>query len=745
MKENKKQIVTIIIIFLILITIGIAYMTYMLNRIEANTSNSLETIVKNDANNLKTEITEQKAILQSVTNEILSDNIVDSKKIFDMYERSDITSHFIRMAIMYEDGRTITNDGYEVNYSDEIINFLSNNEIQISENRTSKIDGEEITIYSQAINVKNERIAILLIVKTESYKDTFSNKVFEGKGFSYIVNEDGNIIVSANTNKTTGNLVDSIEQMLVGSSKERFITNKNTIQENIKNEVAGARTLQTTDGQYYMVYEPIGTNDWSIATFIPSKAIAGEINRALLITFILAIVVILIILSICIYIVISNNKKQKQLFEYAYIDPITKKGNIYYFRKKGQELLSKRKKQFTENEVESEENKNQSAYIIVLDINKFKMINKAYGYKTGDTILNGIAEELENILGKESLICRYSNDYFAVLFENNENIHKVVNEIIKKIENLKVNENVYNLSVNMGIYKLTDLDTNISEVMDKAIIAHSASKGDVFDKFHIYDEKMEKELEKESKIEHEMYQALMNKEFKVYYQPKIYINNEELYGAEALVRWEHNGKMIPPSEFVPLFEKNKFILKLDVYVFEQVCNDMKKWKEKYGKEPIISVNVSRDHFLDEHFLEKYMIIASKYGINTNKIDLEITESATVEAGIDIIEIMNKMKKLGFLISIDDFGTGYSSLSTLQDMPADILKIDKSFVDRIGKNEKNMVDYILTMAKELKLTTIAEGVETKEQKDYLLEKGCDIIQGYYYAKPMPEEEFERYLE
>lgn len=745
MKENKKQIVTIIIIFLILITIGIAYMTYMLNRIEANTSNSLETIVKNDANNLKTEITEQKAILQSVTNEILSDNIVDSKKIFDMYERSDVTSHFIRMAIMYEDGRTITNDGYEVNYSDEITNFLSNNEIQISENRTSKIDGEEITIYSQAINVKNERIAILLIVKTESYKDTFSNKVFEGKGFSYIVNEDGNIIVSANTNKTTGNLVDSIEQMLVGSSKERFITNKNTIQENIKNEVAGARTLQTTDGQYYMVYEPIGTNNWSIATFIPSKAIAGEINRALLITFILAIVVILIILSICIYIVISNNKKQKQLFEYAYIDPITKKGNIYYFRKKGQELLSKRKKQFTENEVESEENKNQSAYIIVLDINKFKMINKAYGYKTGDTILNGIAEELENILGKESLICRYSNDYFAVLFENNKNIHKVVNEIIKKIENLKVNENVYNLSVNMGIYKLTDLDTNISEVMDKAIIAHSASKGDVFDKFHIYDEKMEKELEKESKIEHEMYQALMNKEFKVYYQPKIYINNEELYGAEALVRWEHNGKMIPPSEFVPLFEKNKFILKLDVYVFEQVCNDMKKWKEKYGKEPIISVNVSRDHFLDEHFLEKYMIIASKYGINTNKIDLEITESATVEAGIDIIEIMNKMKKLGFLISIDDFGTGYSSLSTLQDMPADILKIDKSFVDRIGKNGKNMVDYILTMAKELKLTTIAEGVETKEQKDYLLEKGCDIIQGYYYAKPMPEEEFERYLE
>ena len=131
MKDNKKQIVTIIIIFLILITILIAYMTYMLNRIEANTNNSIETIVKNDANNLKTQITEQKAILQSITNEILSDNIVDTKKIFDMYERSDVTSHFIRMAIMYEDGRTITNDGHEVDYSDEIDNFFSNNEIHI--------------------------------------------------------------------------------------------------------------------------------------------------------------------------------------------------------------------------------------------------------------------------------------------------------------------------------------------------------------------------------------------------------------------------------------------------------------------------------------------------------------------------------------------------------------------------------------------------------------------------------------
>lgn len=734
-QENKKPIIVIIIIFLLLVTVGVIYMTYMLYKVEANANNSIETIVKNDADNLKTEITEQKAILQSITNEILSDNIVDKEKIFEQYEKSDVTSKFVRMAIMQENGKTITNDDYEVDYSDEKDNFFSNNEIRVSESRISKIDGEEITIYSQAIDLDKERIAILLIVKTDSYKNIFSNKVFEGKGFSYIVNKQGNIVVSANTEIDSRNLIENIDKMLIGSSKERFESNQNKIEENIRNGISGTRTLQTVNGKYYMVYEAIEANDWAIVTFIPSKAIAAEVNNALLTTFILSIIVILVILSICIYIVISNNKKQKQLYEYAYIDPVTKRGNVYYFRKKGQEILDSIKTSGT----------SSNQYILVLDINKFKMINKAYGYKTGDTILTGIGDVLERLLGAESLICRYSNDYFAVLFEYKEDIHRILNKLIRSIENLKIDDTTYNLSVNIGIYMITNEDNNISEAMDKAIIAHSASKGDVFDKFHIYDKTMERKLEKESKIEHEMNIALDNKEFKVYYQPKIDTKTENLYGAEALVRWEHEGRMVPPSEFIPLFEKNKFILRLDLYIFEQVCSDMKMWKEKYGKEPVVSVNVSREHFLDEHFLEKYMMIAAKYGVNTNKIDLEITESATIEEGIDIIEIMNKMKKLGFLISIDDFGTGYSSLSTLQDMPADILKIDKSFVDRIGENEKNIIDYILTIAKELNFTTIAEGVETKEQRDYLLENGCDIIQGYYYAKPMSEAEFEEYME
>ena len=726
----KKQLIIIFIIFLALIILGIIYMTYMLNKIEANTNNSFKTIVKNDANNLKAEITEQKAILQSITNEILMDEIINTDKIFDIYERSDITSKFVRMAVMDENGMALTNDGYTVDYSDEKKKFLNNNEIHVFVNKTSKIDGNEINIYSQAITVNNKQFAILLIVKSDSYRDTFSNRVFEGSGFSYIVDRDGNIIISGNKDKGTGNLLSNISNMLVGSSKEKFEANKEIIENNIKNEVAGTRTLQTEQGKYYMVYEPIEANNWAIVSFIPSKAISGEIYSALLTTFIISIGVILVILMFCIYIVISNLKKQKQLYEYAYIDGVTKKGNIYYFRKIGQERLEKEPK--------------TDKYILVLDINKFKMINKSFGYKIGDSILYGIGNKLEQILGVESLICRYSNDYFVAMFEYKENLTNLLQQIVGELENLRLGENKYNLSINMGVYKVKEEDKDISEIMDKAIIAHSASKGDVFDKYHIYDDEMEKKMEFESKIEQNMSSAIENEEFEVYYQPKFFIESEKIYGAEALVRWKHDGKIIPPDKFIPIFEKNKFILKLDLYILDKVCKNIKEWKEKYDKEIVVSVNVSRQHFMDEHFLEKYLMVTAKHGINTNNIDLEITESATIEEGIDIIEIMNKMKELGFLISIDDFGTGYSSLSSLQDMPADILKIDKSFVDKIGKTEKNIVDYIINIAKELKLTTIAEGVETKKQREYLLEKGCDIIQGYYYSKPLPKEEFEKYL-
>ena len=250
---------------------------------------------------------------------------------------------------------------------------------------------------------------------------------------------------------------------------------------------------------------------------------------------------------------------------------------------------------------------------------------------------------------------------------------------------------------------------------------------------------MENRILEEHEIEEIMDEALENEEFEIYYQPKINILEEKIVSAEALVRWNRNGKMISPGKFIPLFEKNRFILKLDLYIFEKVCKDIKEFNLK---NITFSVNVSKEHFNALDFIDEYDKIAKKYKINPKNIELEITESAGIDT--NITKIMKEIKKRGFNISLDDFGTGYSSLNMLQDMPIDVLKIDKSFIDKIGNSKIDIIKHIINMANELGIITVAEGVETKEQVKYLKNVGCTIIQGYYYSKPLNKNQFIEYV-
>ncbi len=276
-------------------------------------------------------------------------------------------------------------------------------------------------------------------------------------------------------------------------------------------------------------------------------------------------------------------------------------------------------------------------------------------------------------------------------------------------------------------------------------MARAKTKGKYNTNYYIYDDILEKEIIQEQQIESSMELALENKEFNVIYQPKIDTITEKIAGAEALVRWNKNGKSIPPDKFIPLFEKNKFITKLDLYVYAEVCKDISKWKRKYDFVPITSINVSKTHFENENFIDEYVKIANSYNINTNELDLEITESATVDENIDSLKILKNIKSKGFTVSMDDFGTGYSSLSMLQSMPIDIIKIAKVFVDKADLNsDQNIINYIMLIAKHLGVKTIVEGVETKEQVEFVKKLGCDLIQGYYYARPMQKKEFEEYF-
>ena len=447
------------------------------------------------------------------------------------------------------------------------------------------------------------------------------------------------------------------------------------------------------------------------------------------------------------YLPFSNNKKIS-LYNLAYIDPFTELGNYYYFCKEGNKFIQKN---------------TAPKYILILDIEKFRAFNSYYGHDKGRELIIQLAKRLVQILKNyNNIICRFTNDIFAILIETNERINIIADNLFGSLRHIEVNGEIYNIYPIIGIYKIKN-DENILLAIDKAMTAHDEIIGDYSKKYNMYSEETEKVILEEQQIETIMEEALENGEFKVFYQPKVDLKTNNVISCEALVRWFREGKFISPNRFIPLFEKNRFIIKLDKYIFKKACEDIqyinKLLKEKdclknynhknphnqsftYNSFITASINISKEHFAYDNFIQEYYDMVKQTNVARELIELEITESASVYKGIDLKKITKDMKRKGFTIALDDFGTGYSSLNMLQDLSIDVLKIDKSFIDRI--NESNLVKYIIDMAKDFNIKTVAEGVETKEQIDILKNMGCDMAQGYYYAKPLSREDFVEYL-
>lgn len=423
-------------------------------------------------------------------------------------------------------------------------------------------------------------------------------------------------------------------------------------------------------------------------------------------------------------------EKRNRLLELAYIDPITGLGNYNAYLARTKEKLEM----------------NGRKTIIILDIDKFKSFNKKYGHMKGNELLKRVGEEIKHVIRKTDIVCRFANDVFGIFLVGEVDVEGITERLNNKISRIYIGDIWYNLRISMGVYICDKDEKDVQSIIDKAIMAHGSIKGKYHVPYGVFTEEFEQKMIRESEIENMMEEAIKNKEFEVYYQPQISTKTEKIEGAEALVRWKKDGNMISPNEFIPIFEKNYFIIKLDEYVYEMVCENIQEMKKEFKEIPKISVNISKESLLDNKFLEKYEKIMKKYDIIPKEIELEITERSAVSNDIDIQKILNKIKQEGFSIAIDDFGTGYSSLNMLEMMPIDTLKIDKSFIDRVDINEEktNFIEIIMFITKKLNLKTVAEGVETIEQVNYLKKWNCDLIQGYVYQKPLRFEEFKKYI-
>lgn len=433
----------------------------------------------------------------------------------------------------------------------------------------------------------------------------------------------------------------------------------------------------------------------------------------------------------------SLESSNKTLYDITTKDPLTGAYNFETFKKKAQKLLTQTTKKYS---------------LSYVDFADFKYINDVFGYKYGDEILINYAATISNELRTGEVLGRVSADNFVILRYYNEKNDIMVRQQQVDIKITEFMHDMYGgqaVSVQCGICYLEDLaeDLQIEGILDRANYARKTVKTGLNRKYAVYDESIRKQLRYEKSIENRMLKSLENEEFLVYFQPKVDLQTGLATQAEALVRWQTDeGLIIPPDKFIPIFEKKYLISSLDQYVFKKVCAFIRRCLDAGLPVNTISVNVSRLQFYNSDCVKTYEDIKNKFRIPDHLLEIEITESIAFDNVTFLEKTVSELKSKGFLISIDDFGTGFSSLSLLKNIPIDVLKIDQSFFrESIHKEKDNIViKGIIDLVNKLSIRTVAEGIETAEQVAFLKSVNCNMIQGYFFYKPLPEDKFEAIL-
>ena len=386
---------------------------------------------------------------------------------------------------------------------------------------------------------------------------------------------------------------------------------------------------------------------------------------------------------------------------------------------------------------------------VILDVNHFHMLNERYGKEYGDEVLRRIAEIARGLVHDSGgIVCRREADTFMVYCPHRDDYQELLDTISAGLAT-EDDSGSNRVRLRMGVYSNTDKTIDIERRFDRAKTASDSVRGNFAKPVGYYDNYLHEQSIYAEQLIEDFPSAIEQHQFQIYYQPKFDVrpNTPILAGAEALVRWVHPKLgMISPGKFIPLFEENGLIQKLDRYVWQESVKQIRLWRDRFGYSVPVSVNVSRIDMFDPNLAETLLTIVSEHGLSCEDLHLEVTESAYTEDSGQIIRTVNRLRKLGFQIEMDDFGSGYSSLNMISSLPIDVLKLDMHFIREAFKigGSTHMLDIIIDIAKYLSVPVIAEGVETEEQLDALKALGCELVQGYFFSKPVPAYEFEPFI-
>ncbi len=637
----------------------------------------------------------------------------------------------LRCAIAFPDGSFITHDNKnEGNVSqDAFFQATMRGEFFISDPRPAVVDPSKTVMLFAAPIEQNGKIigSIIYSYLCDDMNSIFNLSILDGKGQMFVAKQSGELLIGPGDFKAGEDNI--LSYLRVDCSHQQHVPDDCLTIAGPEGSVS--LTLEQNDAPTYFCYNKLPYNDWYLFSIVPQQAAsqiitgATGVQRTLGLCIAISCLVYLMVILL-LYFSQRNN-----------IDKMTGTYTLEKFKRKARRILRR--------------DGGYHFVFVKLDVKNFKLINRAYSYTEGDRVIQNIASALRLTLAgeKNTLVSHTGTDDFLLMlpYHGRERLDEQRHLFLNNFRDLM--GPAFNTTVEFptGQYLLTPGDLpqpDIMEILEKVNFAHRAAKNrPENDNIVDYEETIEKDALLNKLVEDKMSDALETQQFRLYLQPKVRVTDGSIYGAEALVRWKEDEKyFMHPVDFIPILEKNGFIVKLDFYMFRQAALKLRASIDE-GETPVpISVNFSRYHLKNPHFVADLCQITDEIDVPRHLLEVELTESAVFENVSLISELIDELHYAGFTLSMDDFGSGYSCLALLKDLQVDMLKIDKNFFDPYNDTERSrvVISNVLHMAQDLHITTVAEGIETLQQVEMLREMGCDIIQGFYFSRPMPAEHF-----
>lgn len=744
MLPTKKTIYPIILAAIILVSffvMGIFYIDNTARVLNENMQRQLLEIADQGKRRLEDNINNNLSLLHTFTTELTQENLIEedvtiSRQLQIIKEQTKKTG-FVRFTYIEPSGKGVNTDNNSIYLAEEEYfkhSIKGEEYISIDINERMGYEGNTVIVFS--VPVKKHGVVEGVLAGTyllNRLTDNLNIKFSDGLGYSYVINNEGKIIIHPNKEYAGKNLyallkIDN-EDSIIDELKDNLLNNQNCLA-NVK-----INGLNNT-----IAYSNISIlNNWKFISTLPTGAALEELSSFKKIASYLTMLLGALFVMLVYYVIVSTYKNKEIIYNLAYVDNITNIYNLNKFKLETYTLLSKRG--------------DKKYALICFDIDIFKLINETFGYDFGDCILKIIAETLKSEF-KDNIYARIQSDHFVVLFkyEEEDEVAQAVNNFFEDFYRRKVTNDIrIDVVLSSGIYLIPNDETlpDVRTMISYAYTAANTIKGiNTEFKYAFFDSNIRNKMVEEVKIEKEIKLALEKNQFRVFYQPKIsLLNNNKIYGAEALIRWIHPERgIISPMEFIPVAEKTQLIVMIGRFVFEEVCKTLSFWSKEYKEIYPISVNFSMVELYQSDLIDfiKYMI--AKYDLNPKYLEIEITESSALGDLKYVVQVINELKGLGIKVSMDDFGTGFSSLSYLKNIPISIVKLDKSFFNEFETDHrsKNIMKSVIELSKSLNLVVVSEGVETKEHVEFLIECGCHLAQGFYFSRPIPQNEFEQLL-